>query len=88
MDLNLETLRDFVSPAIFKFLSSDVGVGKTMNTKNSDLTFDDHNLVGNDPPPTLDELDAHVDALLLVWSAADDTSSNRQLLNMQGWILH
>ena len=68
LDLNLETLRYFVSPAIFEFLSSadasTVNVGITMNTKNSDLTLNDHNLAGNDPPPTLDELDAHIDALL------------------------
>ena len=49
LDLNLKTLRDFVSPAIYKFVSSAYAstVGKTMNivyTKNFDLTLDDHNL--------------------------------------------
>ena len=66
-ELDLENLRDFVSPAIFEFFASDA----TPATMNTDPTFDDHSLAGNDQPlfpPSLDDLDAHVDALLLACS--------------------
>ena len=66
-ELDLEKLQDFVSPAIFEFFASNA----TPVTMNTDLTFDDHNLTGNDQllfPLSLDDLDAHVNALLLVCS--------------------
>ena len=62
-ELDIKNIRDFVSPAIFDFCC---------NSTSMDVnTLDDHNL---ELPPahsqlplpsSLDELDAHVDALLL-----------------------
>ena len=64
VDYSLETLRDFVSSSIFDFFSGD-------DESTAIVDLDDHERkpyvdvsYGRDPPP-LDELDAHIDALLL-----------------------
>ena len=82
LDVNLEALRDFVSPAIFNIFSG-ADPSTSENTMN---TLDDHNPAGNEPPPT-STMDESIDALLL--DPADDArrrSWNYQLLNVQGWI--
>ena len=78
-DLDLETLCQFVSPAIFEFLASvpsDVDVVSTsaMNKENFEPVFDDYN--GSEVEPqqfplllAFDDLDAHVDTLLFACSS-------------------
>ena len=87
IDFDLETLCNFVSSSIFDFLSSDDKSDATVNRDNQ-IPLDHHKQVqtgscnvdvnyGQDPPP-LDELDAHMDALLLECSKQFEEEELRQ----------
>ena len=64
--LDIEALREFVSPVIFDFLNGDKA---SVNTEvcSSDLAVDNHNQADY-VLPTFDNLDAHVDALLVEYT--------------------